>query len=168
MFQQTEIHYFRIVLSIFVLLSAFSDLGYTAEIRVPQDYPSITNALVVADNGDEIQVAADTYSEPNEIFPLRIQKAIALIGIPDPNDPNNKPYLRGDGKHTVVLIESGGVTLQDFKITNGSGSEGINSMDGGGICIFVGPSETNPVEIENCIIENNTCPSDETYDGWRS
>ena len=165
MFQQTEIHYFRIVLSIFVLLSAFSDLGYTAEIRVPQDYPSITNALVVADNGDEIQVAADTYSEPNEIFPLRIQKAIALIGIPDPNDPNNKPYLRGDGKHTVVLIESGGVTLQDFKITNGSGSEGINSMDGGGICIFVGPSETNPVEIENCIIENNTCPSDETYDG---
>jgi len=163
MSKQEKVYSLNVILTVFVCLLAFSDLGYTAEIRIPEDYTTITEALVMANDGDTIRVAAKIYSEPNEIFPLRLQKAVTLAGIS--NDPNDKPHLRGNGKHTVVLIESGGATLQGFKITDGLGSEGINSMDGGGVCVFVGSSETNSVTIQDCVIEDNNCPSDETYDG---
>ena len=161
MLKQSEIHYFRIISLILVYLLVFSSPGYTEEISVPQDYPTITEALAVVSDGDTILVAAGTYSQTSgEVFPLRLNKSITIKG-----DPNNIPVLQGDNQHTVVLIETGDVALRDLSIIDGLGSEGINKMDGGGICIFVGPSETNPVVIENCIIENNTCPSDETYDG---
>jgi predicted outer membrane repeat protein len=154
------------VIALFVILQICVTPSLSAEIRVPDDYMTITEALLIADDNDTIDtilVAPGTYSEPNESFPLRIQKAVALRC--DSDDPNDRPHLKGDGKHTVVLIGSGGVTLQDFRITDGSGSEGINSMDGGGVCVFVTPGETRDVNIINCLIENNTCPSDETYDG---
>lgn len=151
------------IFTLFFLMQICVTVGLSAEIRVPYDYITISEALAVADNNDTILVAPGTYSDPNESFPLRIQKAVILMR--DPNDQSGWPHLKGDGKHTVVLIESGGVTLQGFRITEGSGSEGINSMDGGGICVFVGPGETRDVNIVACLIENNTCPSDETYDG---
>lgn len=154
------------IFALFFLMQICLSSCLSAEIQVPDEYATITEALAVAggDNTiDTILVAPGTYSEPNEAFPLRIRKAITLMC--DTDDPNNRPHLKGDGKHTVVLIESGGVTLRGFRITDGSGSEGINSMDGGGICVFVGPGETRDVNIVNCLIENNTCPSDETYDG---
>jgi len=130
--------------------------------NVPGDYTTITAALKVADDGDTIRVAAGgTYStDTGESFPIRLQKAIVLE-----SDPNNMSNLIGDNEHTVILIETGRVTLRGFRIMGGNGSEGINSMDGGGICVFVGPSETDPVTIQDCQIEFNTCPSDETYDG---
>ncbi len=166
MSKQGKVHSLNVIFVVFVFLLVLSNLGYSVEIRVPEDYPTITQALVMATDGDTIKVAAKTYSEPNEKFPLRLQKAVTLAGISDDsNEHNSKPHLRGDGKHTVVLIESGGATLQGFIITDGLGSEGINSMDGGGVCVFVGPSETNSVTIRDCVIEDNICPSDETYDG---
>jgi len=134
--------------------------GFATVRRVPGDYSTITEALEAADDGDTVLVAADTYSEPKESFPLRLEKAITLKG-----DCGAKPHLKGNGEDTVVLIATGGVTLQCFRITDGSGSEGINKMDGGGICVFVGSSESSDVNIVDCVIENNTCPSDETYDG---
>jgi len=149
------------VMSLIALFAAVQSLA--AELAVPGDYPTITEALAVADNGDKILVDAQTYpGEGNESFPLRLQKSISLMS---DSDTGEKPHLKGDGKHTVVVIESGGVTLKGFQITGGKGSEGINNMDGGGVCIFVGPSETNAVTIQNCIIRDNNCPSDETYDG---
>ncbi len=135
--------------------------GSAGEIGVPEDCNTITEALSIAEDGDVISVATDTYSAlTGESFPLRLTKAVTLEG-----NPRNKPHLQGDGEHTVVLIETGGATLRGFRITDGKGSEGINSMDGGGVCVFVGPGETTEVTIDSCLIENNTCPSSETYDG---
>ena len=147
----------RIILTILGLASG----SFAAEIKVPADCPTITKALASANNGDTIRVAPGTYCDANESFPLRLDKAVTLEG----DDPNNKPHLKGDKKNTVVLIESGGANLRGFHITDGMGSEGINNMDGGGVCIFVSPDETNAVTIDNCVIEKNACPSDETYDG---
>jgi len=135
--------------------------GLAAELNVPRDYGTITAAIRAANDGDTIRVATRTYSAvTGETFPLRLDKAISLEG-----DPSHRPHLQGDKKHTPVVIECGGVTLRGFRITNGLGSAGINNMDGGGICVFVGPGETRDVNIAECLIENNTCPSDETYDG---
>lgn len=146
-------------LTALALLALASPGLLAAELAVPGAYPTITAALAAASEGDIIHVAPGTYStRTGETFPLRLDKAITLLGALG-------PVLEGDGQHTVVLIESGGVTVRGFRITNGKGSEGINLMDGGGVCVFVGPSETRPVRIENCMVENNTCPSDETYDG---
>jgi predicted outer membrane repeat protein len=142
-------------------LFAFETL-YAKDLNVPADYRTITAALAAASDGDTIRVAqGGTFSAATgEHFPLRLNKAVTLQG-----EPTRKPLLQGDNLHTVVLIESGGVTLRGFRITDGNGSEGINSMDGGGVCIFVGPGETRPVNIDDCTIEDCTCPSDETYDG---
>lgn len=135
--------------------------GWAAQFNVPGDYPTITAALRAVSDEDTIHVATGTYSvATGESFPLRVQKAISLVG-----DCNANPHLQGDQQHTVVLIESGGVTVEGFRITDGMGSEGINNMDGGGICVFVGPGETRPVRIVCCEIAGNSCPSDETYDG---
>ena len=134
--------------------------AWPAELRVPGDHATITAAIAAAKAGDTIRVAPGTYSASSEVFPLRLDKAISLEG-----DPNNRPHLQGDNRHTAVLIESGGVTLRGFQITDANGSEGINNMDGGGICVFVGPGETRDVSIVYCLIENNRCPTDETYDG---
>jgi len=145
-----------------LLMALFSSgKGLAAELKVPGDYGTITTALAAAGEGDTIRVAGGTYSAATgESFPLRLDKAMTLEG-----DAANTPHLQGDGSSTVVLIESGGVTLRGFRITDGMGSEGINHMDGGGVCIFVGPGETDPVTIQGCVIEDNACPSDETYDG---
>jgi len=135
--------------------------SFATEYRVPDDYPTITEALEVVSDGDLIYVAPGIYSAATgENFPLRIVKEIALMG-----DPYNMPELKGDREHTVVLIGIGGVTLQGLRITDGLGSEGINNMDGGGICVFVGPNETRPVTIRDCTIENNNCFSGVTHDG---
>jgi len=131
------------------------------EIRVPQDCPSLTEALALAGSGDIIRVQSGTYSvDTGERFPLRISKPVTLIG-----DAAAKPHLLGDQAHTVVSIETGGVVLQGFSITDGLGSEGVNRMDGGGICVFVGATETAAVVIQDCDIAGNGCPRDETYDG---
>jgi len=134
-------------------------VGLSAELKVPSDYLTITSALQYINDGDTIRVGIG-YSSMGEVFPLRLQRRVTLLG-----DPKNTPHLVGDGAHTVVSIECGGVDVNGFRISNGMGSEGINSMDGGGICIFVGPGETNPVTISHCLIEDNGCPTDETYDG---
>lgn len=129
--------------------------------QVPSaSYPTITAALKDPEC-DVIEVADGIYSrEKGERFPLGLDRPITLQ-----NAPGARPHLEGDGEHTVVLIETSGVTVRGFEITNGSGSEGINKMDGGGICIFVGPDESGDVHIVNCLIEDNVCPYDETYDG---
>lgn len=150
--------FLALLIAIFVAAPA---LAAECTLTVPGDYATITEALADANNCDRIVVTAGTYStQSGESFPLRLQRPITLK-----NENGAQPIILGDREHTVVLIESGGVTLQGFHITGGTGSQGINNMDGGGVCIFVGPSETRPVTIENCVIEDNNCPSDETYDG---
>ena len=126
--------------------------------RVPSEYPTIAAALENCPY-DTIILEPRTFSEATgEKFPIRVRKPVTIMGMP-------RAHIQGDGKHTVLLIETGGVTLKFLDITDGMGSEGINKMDGGGICIFVGPDETRPVTISDCEITANSCPTDETYDG---
>jgi predicted outer membrane repeat protein len=125
-------------------------------------YGSIQQAIDTANEYDTIIIPYGIYSKfSGESFPINLNKPITLKAA----DSLIKPILQGDQAHTVLLISSGGVTLEGFTIKDGLGSEGINLMDGGGICVFVGPNETRNVEIKNCIIEHNSCPWDETYDG---
>lgn len=126
------------------------------------DHTAVTAALAVAANGDTVRVAPGTYSViTGEVFPLVIRNAITLEWATS----GVQPWLQGDTNHTVLLVASADVTVRGFRITDGFGSEGIYGMDGGGICIFVDQDASGSVLITDCLIENNSCPYDETYDG---
>ena len=126
------------------------------------NYTTLTAALAATVNGDTVHVAPGTYSvSAGEVFPLAITNAITLEWATN----GIQPLLQGDSNHTVLLIASANVTVRGFHITDGFGSEGIYGMDGGGICIFVDQDASGSVLISDCLIENNSCPYDETYDG---
>ncbi|MCX6926659.1 MAG: hypothetical protein NT154_26155, partial [Verrucomicrobia bacterium] len=126
------------------------------------NYTTITAALAAASDGDTIRLAAANYSTATgEAFPLSIDKALTI----EATSVANQPHLQGDRLNTVISITVPNVTLRGLWITDGSGSEGIYGMDGGGICIFVNDDASGSVLITDCLIEQNTCPFDETYNG---
>jgi predicted outer membrane repeat protein len=126
------------------------------------NYTTITAALAGAVDGDTIRVAATNYSAATgEAFPLTIDKALVVEGM----NSTNRAHVQGDGTNTVLLITSANVTNRNLWLSGGRGSEGIYAMDGGGVCIFVDANAEGAVVIDNCVIESNTCPSDQTYEG---
>jgi uncharacterized repeat protein (TIGR01451 family) len=52
----------------------------TVDDNAPADYPSITAALAASSSGDTIQVAAGTYDESIENFPLALKDGVAIVG----------------------------------------------------------------------------------------
>jgi hypothetical protein len=153
----------RILTLLPVLGAALAGQLHATILTVPSaSYPTVTTALAACTSGDTIRVSAGTYStNSGEVFPLIIDTPLTLEAL----YATNPPTLQGDGLHTVVLVESPGVTVRGLHITGGCGSEGIYGMDGGGICIFVDEDASGSVLITDCLIEGNTCPFDETYNG---
>lgn len=126
---------------------------------------NLTAALNLATNQCIVRLGAGLYSAASsgEVFPLRVDNAITIEAVPAVQPP--KATVQGDGLHSVLVIESPGVSVRGLRITGGFGSGGIYGMDGGGICVFVDADAEGAVRIEQCQIDNNTCPYDETYDG---
>ena len=125
------------------------------------DYATITAGLAAAQAGDTVEVSDGVYSlGSGESFPLLVDKPVQLK-----NAAGARPTLQGDGEHTVLLISAPNTRIEGFRITGGMGSEGIYLMDGGGVCVFVGPDAGGSVVIHDCVIEDNACPYDETHDG---
>jgi parallel beta-helix repeat protein len=107
-----------------------------ATITVPDDYPSIQQAIDNAVAGGVILVRNGTYYEN-----ITVNKPLSLIGITG----TQQPAIDGGGVPVAVRISADGVLLTGFNVTN-SGSYGDEFMCGG-IQVF-GASE--------CIIANNT------------
>lgn len=84
------------------------------DIRVPQDYPLIQEAINAANPGDTIYVSSGTYYEN-----LDINKTLTLTGA-----NRNTTIIDGNKTGTVVTIEANNVTLRGVTIQNGLG-EGI-------------------------------------------
>ena len=85
------------------------------------DYASINAAIGAANDGDVIQLAAETYFEGEQIDPLG--KAITLRGVLDKaGEPAS--VLDGAGKHRVLICrndETGSTVFENLLIQNGSG-----------------------------------------------
>lgn len=136
-------------LTAFVLISGTTS---SATIYVPDNYPTIQDAIVAAVTGDEIIIRPGTYVENIDF----IGKTISLksesgphVTTIDGGQPTNPD--RG----SVVSIESGegpGTLLEGFTITNGSGNNDVNQnyYGGGVLCYYSSPT------IRNNIISGNT------------
>jgi C1A family cysteine protease len=111
---------------------------------VPDDYPTIQEAIDLACDGATIIVAEGTYYE-NIIIE---GKSLAIIST-DPNDPNvvAATVIDGDKKGSVVQFSDCGpdVIFSGFTIVNGE------SRDGGGVyCSY------SDLIITNCVFSGNS------------
>ncbi len=79
-----------------------------ADIIVPDDYPTIQEAINHANLGDIIYVKAGTYPEN-----ILVYKAVSLIG-----EDNNNTIIDGRNLGKTVHVTANNVTLMNFKIIN--------------------------------------------------
>jgi nitrous oxidase accessory protein len=89
-------------------------------IVVPDDYPTIQEAINNANEGDTIYVKNGTYYEN-----VVVNKTVSLVG-----ENRTTTTIRGYGNNTIVHIAASDVNLREFSIHNGSlGVRVYNSLD---------------------------------------
>jgi parallel beta-helix repeat protein len=104
------------ILAILTLSLSLLDASYIPAltnrntINVPQDYPTIQQALDAADPGEKIQVTAGTYEED-----ITVEKSLTLKG----EGPGNT-IIDGKGTRNVVTVKASNVKINGFTIRNGS------------------------------------------------
>ena len=138
------------------------------------DYTSINAAIDAANDGDVIQLAAETYCEGEQIDPLG--KAITLRGVLNrAGEPAS--VLNGAGAHRVLICQSGetGTTVfERLVIQSGRGENedlfGTPRRIGGGLYNdFSSPTLTNCTFTECCQVHPPRSFIDlggNDYDSW--
>jgi hypothetical protein len=126
-----------------------------AAICVPDDYPSIQQAIDAAADGGVIVVRPGQYDEN-----LNFKGKEITLRSTDPDDPQivASTIIYGNGKGTVVIFAGGegsGTVLAGFTISGGSGSmlPGYHGCFGGGILVCNGSA---PLIEKNVIRDNST------------
>ena len=115
------------------------------------DYTSINDAIAASNDGDVIQLSAETYFEGEQIDPLG--KAIMLRGVLNKaGEPAS--LLDGSGTHRVLTCQSGegsGTVFDNLVIQNGLASGGFPDYYGGGMY----NKDSRPT-LTNCTFTNNS------------
>jgi hypothetical protein len=155
-----------VALSMLGLLVSSTLRGYSAELNVPADFPTIQAALTAAAAGDEIRVAPGTYRE-NLNFN---QKDVSLTGT-----GGAESTIIDAALGTGVIIGPGG-SITGFTIRNARASFGAgmtvrgngtriafnifedNAQTSGGYGAAIGMNASSPV-IEGNIFRRNTADS---------
>ncbi|MFH2001872.1 MAG: right-handed parallel beta-helix repeat-containing protein [Planctomycetota bacterium] len=136
------------VRSAFVFLAwfLFQSAAFPSTIFVPDNYPNIRIAIVVAGHGDKIIVRQGTYVERIDF----LGKAVTL----ESERGAEFTIIDGNQAGSVVTFKSGegeSSVLRGFTITNGLGTFDGEEFRGGGIRCDSGSS---PTLTENIISEN--------------
>ena len=149
---------FLLAISLILSLNIFATV-----IEVPNDYPTIQQAIDAAINGDTVLVAPDTYYENLNFKGKNIlvsshyifNKDVSFISstIIDGSQPNHS-----DTASCVLIIsgEDSSAILQGFTLTGGTGTKWIDEhgagtyFEGGGILITL----SSPTIRNNVIINN--------------
>jgi hypothetical protein len=135
------------ILSLSFLLLTSSLLA--SDLRVPQDFPTIQDAIGAASDGDRVLVAPGNYAERIDF----LGKDIVL----ESTDGPDVTVIDGVGEeagHVVTFAggETRGAVLRGFTVTGGVGSAGSFGLgEGGGILI----DGAAPL-IDGCFVVGNT------------
>ncbi|MEE8142575.1 MAG: DUF1565 domain-containing protein, partial [Planctomycetota bacterium] len=136
----------RLVLVLSLLL-AHACLVEAGTILVPQDQPTVQDAIDAAVNGDVVQVSPGTYVE-NINF---LGKAITVTS----SDGPEVTIIDGNMNGPVVTFASGEAldsVLEGLQIINGSGNPDNPAPRGGGIfCSLSSPTIANNIITENSV-----------------
>jgi len=158
-----------------LLLAMLSRLASAEIINVPDDYPTIQEAIEAAGEGDEVVVAEGEYFEN-----INYNGKAITIRSADPEDPEvvANTIINGGATGSVVTCESGegpDTVLSGFVITNGNSTRGGGmynwqssptvshctfignsaEYDGGGMCnCAIDPHEASPTVTDCIFIEN--------------
>ena len=125
-----------------------------ATIIVPEDYPTIQEAINNADEGDTIYVRAGTYYEN-----IVVNKTVSLIG-----ENKNVTVIKSAGSLSIFEVTANFVAIKNFTILNGFFGIYIANSGGNIICnnniiscngrgLYLEFSENNTVE-ENTVYNN--------------
>jgi len=104
------------VLAVFTLFSSLLNALYIPTsanrdtLSVPQDYPTIQQALDAAEPGEEIRVAAGKYAEH-----ITVEKSLTIVG-----DGPGTTIVDGEGASNVVTVRANNVKISGLTIRNGS------------------------------------------------
>ncbi len=122
----------------------------TGPLLVPEQYPTIGDAVDAAEDGDVIVVSPGTYSETVDFD----GKAVTIRST-DPDDPDvvASTIIDGDGGPCVVTFQFGegrDTVLEGVTVTGGTG--GNTMTHGGGVCVW---NNSGPVVRKNLITGND-------------
>ena len=110
----TCLHSFLLLATIFAFFSMFH-VSYAQVIRVPQDYPTIQQAIDKASAGYTIQVSRRSGESQSVYYErLRVNKQLILVG-----ESRETIIVDGGGAGTVVRIQADNVEIRGFTIRNG-------------------------------------------------
>jgi parallel beta-helix repeat protein len=107
-------------------------------IIVPDDYPTIQEAINYASDGDTVFVRAGTYPEN-----IIVNKSVSLVG----ESPENT-IIDGQRVGTVIYVNTSYITIANFTVQNGAG---FNGRPYAGISVYT----RSYLNITNNIIKNN-------------
>ncbi|MFC1817373.1 PKD domain-containing protein, partial [Thermodesulfobacteriota bacterium] len=102
-------------------------------ITVPDDYPTIQEAVTAAGTGDTVYVRAGTYYEN-----VNIGKELTLQG-----EEKETTIIDGGGSGNVILITVNSVTVKDLTVTNSGSNTG-----------YTGDAGIRIDNADDCVIEN--------------
>jgi parallel beta-helix repeat protein len=147
----------RIIATVLLTLLLATTLAHTlnlgrvkaqpAVITVPNDFPTIQEAINKATSGDTVKAQSGTYYEN-----VVVNKTVSLIG-----EDSSTTIIDGNKTGTVVTIEASDVTIGGFTIQNsGNATESnIYPLDSG-IKLAEPQSIFQDVTVENNNVINNT------------
>mgnify|MGYP000737020539 CR=1 FL=1 len=121
------------VLAILGAILAIAAITKAATIYVPDDYPTIQQAIDNASNGDTIKVYDGVYYEN-----LVIDKKITL-------QSDSTPIINGNQTGPCITIKADNVVVDGFILFNGTYGMYMNDTE-----------KSYNLTIRNCIIKNNT------------
>lgn len=150
---------YEIVLVLVIMVCACLPMNVGADpgtITVPDDYPTIQEAIDAASPGDTVYVSAGAYFEN-----VTIAKELTLQG-----KEKDTTIINGSGGANVILITANGVTVKDLTVTNtASTSDGVR-IDYANDCVIeninahnnnigIYLSDANSCWIKNSHVANN-------------
>jgi hypothetical protein len=158
---------------------ALFNFGFSATIHIPADQPTIQSGIDIAETGDTILVAPDTYHENIALQGSNIILASEYLLSWD-SSLIGQTISDGDSSGSVLTInmgEDGSTHIIGFTLTNGSGSqwESYGNSGGGIYCQGSSPVisdckiiantaeygagilcvDNSSPQIKNCLIRNN-------------